>query len=138
MDVTPRRRRGRGRGQDVMSRWAGSHRPRWSTYVVLLPMELQGVPQLSQLTLQVRHLLLLLRQPEATTNQAALLHSHSSRLSQSPSLHVACDFTHAVSSSGLGTAALVCYFRERDETRLKLGQNDNFIVMSLVNELIQT
>lgn len=34
------------------------------TYIVLFPVKLQGVCHLSQLTLQIRHLLLLLQQPD--------------------------------------------------------------------------
>lgn len=33
------------------------------TYIVLVPVKLQGLPQLSQLSLEIRHLLLLLCQP---------------------------------------------------------------------------
>lgn len=52
-----RRRAGVMSGRGTCRSW-----PR-GTYIVLLPVKLQRVPQLSQLGLQIRNLLLLLRQP---------------------------------------------------------------------------
>lgn len=57
--TTQRRRDGGG----VMAGRGTCHGRQRGTYVVLLPVKLQRVPQLGDLGLQIRRLLLLLRQP---------------------------------------------------------------------------
>lgn len=67
------------------------------TYIVLSPVKLQGVSHLGQLTLQTRHLLLLLQQPDRQHKRLLCKSTHIiTHNSHKIIRHASCKITHKV------------------------------------------